>query len=197
MLPNVKNRIFCTPEFAPIFTLREDDLRAILGIITRIADGQGLASNSGVYGRRAYEGTHMFTWIGAAVEVPYMVYKVLATLGPKLYFFRLPFKDVTTENLVKDIGTDFNIKFDTVQTALFDYLKWFEIGPDLAYDGRDGEIDEIMAEKDLRYKPNGMDQFKFHDDNDVIFNEKMRRKKLESERKVRACMIIPLLILKT
>lgn len=85
MLPRVKNRIFCTPEWVPIFTLREDDLKATLGIITRIADGQGLASNSGVYGRRAYEGIHMFVWIGAAVDVPYLVYKVLGTLGQKLY----------------------------------------------------------------------------------------------------------------
>jgi len=85
MLPRIKNKIFCTPEWAPIFTLREDDLKAALGIITRIADGQGLASNSGVYGRRAYEGTHMFAWIGAAVEVPPIVYKVLNTLGQKMY----------------------------------------------------------------------------------------------------------------
>jgi hypothetical protein len=63
MLPRVKNRVFCTPEWAPIFTLREDDLKAALGIITRIADGQGLASNSGVYGRRAYEGVHMFATV--------------------------------------------------------------------------------------------------------------------------------------
>jgi hypothetical protein len=37
MLPRVKNKIFCTPEWAPIFTLREDDLRAALGIVTQMA----------------------------------------------------------------------------------------------------------------------------------------------------------------
>ena len=40
MLPSIKNRVFCTPEWAPIFTLREDDFRASLGIITRIADSK-------------------------------------------------------------------------------------------------------------------------------------------------------------
>ena len=84
-----------------IFTAKEEDLRNILGIITRIADGQGLASDSGAHGHRAYEGTHMLVWIGAAVDVPYSVYKVLASLGPKLYFFRLPFEDRTVDDIIK------------------------------------------------------------------------------------------------
>ncbi|MFZ0328862.1 MAG: hypothetical protein WBP64_21150 [Nitrososphaeraceae archaeon] len=184
MLPRVKNKIFCTPEWAPIFTLREDDLKAALGIITRIADGQGLASNSGVYGRRAYEGTHMFAWIGAAVDVPYIVYKVLGTLGQKLYFFRLPFDDITTDNVNEKLGSDFNTKFDSIQAALFDYLKWFEIGPDLMHDNRDGESDDSLfdQEKDLRFKPGvPCNQFKFHDDDDVIRKEVMKKKKQELE----------------
>jgi hypothetical protein len=188
MLPRVKNRIFCTPEWAPIFTLREDDLKATLGIITRIADGQGLASNSGVYGRRAYEGIHMFSWIGAAVDVPHIVYKVLGTLGQKLYFFRLPFKDITTNNVNEELGSDFNTKFDSIQTALFDYLKWFEIGPDLVHDNRDREDDYdedslFDYEKDLRFKPGvSSNQFKFHDDDDVVWKEVMKKKKEALER---------------
>lgn len=182
MLPRVKNKIFCTPEWAPIFTLREDDLKAALGIITRIADGQGLASNSGVYGRRAYEGIHMFAWIGAAVDVPDMVYKVLGTLGQKLYFFRLPFDNITIDNVNENLGSDFNTKFDCVQAALFDYLKWFEIGPDLVHDNRDGEVNDdslFDQEKDLKFK-SGVpgNQFKFHDD-DVVNKESINKKKLD------------------
>jgi hypothetical protein len=152
MLPRVKNRIFCTPEWAPIFTLREDDLRATLGIITRIADGQGLASNSGVYGRRAYEGIHMFAWIGAAVDVPHIVYKVLGTLGQKLYFFRLPFREITVDEVNRNLGSHFNTKFDSIQNALFDYLKWFEIGPDLVHDDTDGETQNNKASRLLKMK---------------------------------------------
>ena len=156
-------------------------------MITRIADGQGLASDSGAHGHRAYEGTHMLVWIGAAVDVPYNVHKVLATLGPKLYFFRLPYADRTVDEIMKDMGGDFSIKFDSIQTALYDYLKWFEIGPELKHDDTDGEgeldKDPLIQEKDLRFKGDGTDLFKFHDDNDLIHNEKMRRKKLEAERK--------------
>jgi hypothetical protein len=134
MLPRIKNKVFGTPEFSPIFTAKEEDLRSILGIITRIADGQGLASDSGAHGHRAYEGTHMLVWIGAAVDVPYSVYKVLASLGPKLYFFRLPFEDRTVDDIIKEMGGDFSIKFDSIQAAIYDYLKWFEIAPDLKCD---------------------------------------------------------------
>ena len=127
----------------------------------------------------------MFAWIGAAVDVPYIVYKVLGTLGQKLYFFRLPFNDITTDNVSEKLGSDFNSKFDSIQATLFDYLKWFEIGPDLVHDNRDGEadIDLFDQEKDLRFKPGVPgNQFKFHDDDDVVWNEVMRKKKRESRK---------------
>jgi hypothetical protein len=115
------------------------------------------------------------------------VYKVLSSLGPKLYFFRLPYEDRTVDDIVKEMGGDFSIKFDSIQTALYDYLKWFEIGPDLKYDDTDGEgekdQDPLIKEKDLRFKGDGTDLFKFHDDDDLIHNEKVKRKKLEVERK--------------
>jgi hypothetical protein len=40
MLPRIRNRIFLTPELSPMFTTKEEDLTQLLGIITRIADGQ-------------------------------------------------------------------------------------------------------------------------------------------------------------
>ena len=167
MLPRIKNKIFGTPEFSVIFTAKDEDLRALLGMITRIADGQGLASDSGAHGHRAYEGTHMFVWIGAAVDVPYNVYKALATLGPKIYFFRLPYQDRTVDDILKELGEeDFNIKLDGIQTALNDYLRWFEIGPDLKHDAADGEGEEekkedqdpSTKEKDSQFKDNTIDQ---------------------------------------
>jgi hypothetical protein len=134
MLPRLKNKTFLTPELSPMFTAKVEDLIQVLGIITRIADGQGFLSDSGAHGHRGYDEPIMFVWIGAAVDIPYNVYKVLGNLGAKLYFFRLSYRNRTMPDLVKQMGQDFNVKFDNIQSALFDYLKWFEIGPDLAYD---------------------------------------------------------------
>jgi hypothetical protein len=130
MLPKIKDRQFLTPELATLFNLKEDDLRVALSRITRIADGHGFASDSGVYGHRAY-GETMFTWLGAVVDIPPHVYKVLHGLGPRLYFFRLPFKDITAVELLNNLtgGERFNAKYKAIEEALFDYLKWFEIGP--------------------------------------------------------------------
>jgi hypothetical protein len=132
MLPKMKDKQFLTPELATLFNMKEDDLRLSMATITKIADGHGYASDSGVYGHRAY-GDTMFTWLGAVVDIPRQVYKVLGSLGPKLYFLRLPFTETSATELLSYITDrdDFNMHYQTIQAALFDYLKWFEIGPTL------------------------------------------------------------------
>jgi hypothetical protein len=47
MLPKIKDKYFLTPELAPIFAARDDDLLQVLGILTRVADGRGYESDSG------------------------------------------------------------------------------------------------------------------------------------------------------
>ena len=136
MLPKIKGRLFLTPELSPMFTAKEDDLVQLLGIITRIADGHGYLSDSGAHGHRGYDEDIMFTWVAAAVDVPYKVYKVLGNLGSKLYFFRMKFEDETTNELLNyaTVGQEFNKKITQIKDALFDYLKWFEIGPKIHWD---------------------------------------------------------------
>ena len=88
MLLKMKNNIVLTPELAPIFTKREEELREILGIITAVADGSGYESDTG-FGHAGFAGQYFFVMAGAAVEIPWYAYKVLGQLGPKLFFFRL------------------------------------------------------------------------------------------------------------
>jgi predicted transcriptional regulator len=131
MLPRIKNKLFLTPELAPLFTSKEEDLTTLLGIVTRVADGQGYLSDSGAHGQRGYDGEYMLVWVGAAVDIPYKVYKILHNLGPRFYFFRMEFEEQTKEELetyaIED--EDFNAKVMLVKNALFDYLKWFAISP--------------------------------------------------------------------
>jgi hypothetical protein len=142
MLPKMKDNIFLTPELAPIFSKKEDELVEIIGIIIRLADGQGLSDHSGAHGGRAYRDT-MFTWAGAAVDIPNKVYKILSTLGPKWYHFRLPFKEKTEEDLMREAKEtkDFSLKERAIKEALFDYLKWFEIAPHAISEKPDPESD--------------------------------------------------------
>ena len=138
LLPKIRNKLFLTPELSPTFTAKDEDLNQLLGIITRIADGQGYQSDSGAHGHRGYDGELMFTWVGAAVDIPYKVYKVLGNLGSKLYFFRLPSENKSEDLLFAQMNDDFNRKINVIKGALFDYLKWFQICPSMVFDKSNG-----------------------------------------------------------
>jgi len=138
MLPRWKNKSVLLPELAPIFTAKDDDLTQLLGILTRVLDGHGYESDSGAHGHRGYREKIMFVLVGASVDIPYKVHKVLGYLGPKLYFLRLPKNCKTEEERLKESREDFGQKEGAIKQALFDYLKWLEIRPDMAIDADSG-----------------------------------------------------------
>jgi hypothetical protein len=130
LLPKIRNKLFLTPELSPTFTKKDDDLVELLGIITRVLDGHGYESDTGAHGHRGYHGEYMFSWVGAAVDIPWKVHKYLGTLGPKLYFLRLPktFKN-DDEYRAYINNDDFIAKTKKIEQALLDYLNWFELCP--------------------------------------------------------------------
>jgi hypothetical protein len=131
MLPQIKGDILLTPELSALFTGKDDDVREQFGIITRLLDGEGLETNSGVHGKRGYHGEYMFTWLGAAVDIPHSVYKFLSTIGFKIYFLRLPRVNVTEDDLVGQLTSkkNFSEKMEEMEKLMMDYLVWFEICP--------------------------------------------------------------------
>lgn len=138
MLPKIKNKLLLTPELSPTFSKKDDDLIDVLGILTRVLDGHGYESDTGAHGHRGYNEPMMFSWIGAAVDIPYKVHKLLGTLGPKLYFLRLSSNRRTVDEYLDEIDKKFEEKKTRVQVALFDYLNWFERCPNLQKDEKTG-----------------------------------------------------------
>jgi hypothetical protein len=134
MLPRWENKLVLLAELAPIFTARDEDLTHLLGIFTRVLDGQGYMSDSGAHGHRGYDRKIMFVIIGASVDIPYKVYKVLGYLGPKLYFLRIPKELKKDFERIANLKENFGDKEKLVQDALFDYLKWLECRPDMKID---------------------------------------------------------------
>jgi hypothetical protein len=128
LLPKIKNKCFLTPELAPTFAAKDEDLLALLGIMTRVLDGYGYESDSGAQGHRGYNERMMFTWIGAAVDIPFKVHKLMTTLGPRLYFLRIPSTQGKTDDdyFSQLEHSDFDIKRDRIQAALMDYLNWLQ-----------------------------------------------------------------------
>ena len=130
LLPKIRNQLFLTPELSPTFAKKDEDLIEILGIMTRVLDGQGYESDTGAHGHRGYTGSYMFVWVGAAVDIPYKVHKYLATLGPKLYFLRLSHIEKSEDNCLDELNADnFNLKLIAIKESLYDYLDWFEKSP--------------------------------------------------------------------
>jgi predicted transcriptional regulator len=134
MLPMTKNKFFLTPELAPMFSSREEDLVQQIGILTSVLDGHGFTSNTGAQGKRGYDEDIMFTWLGAAVDIPYKVHKTLSTLGPKLYFFRLPKKEEDEESYYEHKDEDFDKKKREIKTALIEYLEYFDTNPTISFE---------------------------------------------------------------
>jgi hypothetical protein len=150
LLPRIKDKILLTPELSPLFTGKDEDIKEQFGIITRLLDGNGLETESGVHGKRGYHGDYMFTWIGAAVDIPSSVYKFLSTIGFKIYFLRLPRTEVTENELMEQLTSSkkFNEKMEEIEKLLMDYLIWFEICPiSLGWNNDQAKI-EWDAEKD-------------------------------------------------
>jgi DNA-binding transcriptional ArsR family regulator len=139
LLPKIKNKLFMVPELSPLFTSREEDLENIIGMITRIGDGEGYTSASGSKGVRGYEGPIMFCWVGAAVDIPYKIHRMLSRLGPKLYFFRMPISVVDEDSLLEEMRRDdFKDRVREVKKALFDYFEYFESCPNMEMDSESG-----------------------------------------------------------
>lgn len=130
LLPKLIDKLFMTPELAPVFSARDDDLLQLIGIMTRVLDGKGYESDSGAQGHRGYSIEMMFTWIGASIDISPKVYRLLSTLGPKLYFFRLPRIEVSEYIYLTRRKEDFRLKIAKVKTALLEYLTYFDMNPD-------------------------------------------------------------------
>jgi hypothetical protein len=138
MLPKIRFKMLLTPELAPIFSASEDELLENIGIITSILDGKGYTSDSGAHGQRGYYGNYFFVWVGAAVDIPFRVHKLLSTLGPKLYCFRLPYLEPSDAEIEDGMNEKFESKRREIQEAVIDYLIWFETCPSLTEDPKTG-----------------------------------------------------------
>jgi hypothetical protein len=79
----------------------------------------------------------MFTWIGAAVEIPYKVHKLLGNLGPKLYFFRLPRVEESEDVYFGKRKDNFKLKKDEIKQALYEYLQYFDLNPSIVIEQED------------------------------------------------------------
>jgi hypothetical protein len=108
-----------------VFGASEDDLLGIISILTRVMDGHGYSSDSGVHGQRGYKDPIMFVWLGAIVDIPYRVWKVLGNLGSRLYFLRLPAESKTEDARLAGLrDKPYMERLKACREACADYIRW-------------------------------------------------------------------------
>jgi len=124
-LPKIENKTLITSELATIFSTREDNLREMLGILTSILDGKGHTSESGARGQRGYNRNIFFTWLGGVVEISSYVWNLIAFMGPKMYFLRIPEDNSSLDDkrvsILKNLNEDYEQKLTEIkeQAKLF------------------------------------------------------------------------------
>lgn len=102
--------------------------------MTSVLDGHGYTSDTGSQGHRGYDEEIMFTWLGAAVDIPRSVHRRMSMLGPKLYFLRIPKADDDEDSYFEHRNDVFGEKFRAIKDALNDYLMEFEKNPYVSFE---------------------------------------------------------------
>jgi len=125
LLTKIKDKIFLVSDLAPLFSASDDDIRENFGTLTRLLDGKGLKTSSGVHGERS-SGPVFFVWIGGAVEVSKNIWSLIAKLGPKMFFLRIRLDLTYAEEQQKIMENmmskeEYESKIDEVKEKLVEY----------------------------------------------------------------------------
>lgn len=103
LLPRIQYRMFLIRDLATLFSKREDDLNELLGILTRVLDGEGLNTDSGVHGQREYKGEYLFMVLAASTPISPRVMKVMGNLGSRLFFLGVNSRDKDEAELANQV----------------------------------------------------------------------------------------------
>jgi hypothetical protein len=149
LLPRIRHRLFLIPELAPLFGLRNEDLLENFSILTRVFDGRGLSTDSGVHGQRGHTGDFLFAWIGCTTPIEHRVWKTMGKLGSRLLFLEMPNEEQSPKQLVSDVagGDSYKDRVERCADAVAGFLDalWGDTGGvrGVAWD-RAGDPETVM-----------------------------------------------------
>lgn len=132
LLPKLKGKVLVSKDLSPIFSKREEDLQQQIGILTRVLDGRGYRSDSGVHGQRGYQGDYRFAFLAATTPPDGKVWKVMSRLGPRLLWVVIEPPHQTVDEQVEIMQDDkgYQEKLAVCQQAVSAYLMnlWERMG---------------------------------------------------------------------
>jgi len=105
LLPRLRYKMFLLRDLATLFSKRDDDLNECLGLLTRVLDGEGLCTDSGVHGQRQYVGEYLFMILAGSTPIPPRVWKMMGSLGSRLFFLNIRSRDKSETELADQLTT--------------------------------------------------------------------------------------------
>lgn len=105
LLPQLKGKLLLTPELNTLWSQSKDKLKSTMGILTRVLDGGGYSSHSGVHGRRGYDEPLVFAWLGATTPVPQRIWQQLGKMGSRIYFSSMPQQEFNSDRVGEGLAT--------------------------------------------------------------------------------------------
>lgn len=103
LLPRIRRKAFLVRDMATIFSARDDDLLKNMGVLTRVLDGEGLSTDTGVHGRRSLRGDYIFMFVAGSTPIPWRVWKTMGTLGARMFFLGLHTRDKSHTELAEQL----------------------------------------------------------------------------------------------
>ncbi|MFH0853440.1 MAG: toprim domain-containing protein [bacterium] len=103
LLPRLRYKMFLLRDLSTIFSKRDDDLNECLGLLTRVLDGEGLNTDSGIHGQRQYVGEYLFMILAGSTPIPPRVWKMMGNLGSRLFFLNMGVKEKSEEELAEQL----------------------------------------------------------------------------------------------
>jgi len=149
LLPRLRYKTFIIRDLATLFSKKEDDLTELLGILTRVLDGEGLNTDTGVHGSRQYVGEYLFMLLAASTPIKPKVWNIMGSLGARLFFLNLNTDNKSEEELLSQLGNNtYKDKEKKCRNATKNFLlgmwKQYPNGIEWNNDGDPDEVKKII-----------------------------------------------------
>ena len=124
LLPRIRHKMLVVKDLSPMFSKRADDVKDGMGVMTRVLDGRGYASDSGAHGHRGYTGDYVFGLLAATTPLPKNTWEMMSTLGPRLLFLQIePEVETEAEQLEKLLSAaSYQEKVEECRAAVSAYM---------------------------------------------------------------------------
>lgn len=145
MLPQIRYKTMIVRDLAPIFAKKDEDVQSMLGILIRVLDGEGLETNSGVYGKRGYVGDYLFMMLCASTQIRPRVWKVMGNLGSRLFFLNINGTEKSEEVLAEQLKISCRDKEIVCRKATDNFLKtlWSKYPQGIQWN-KNGDTDQLI-----------------------------------------------------